>query len=476
MKSVSIKERLSEQLDLIYNDISSKYDRAMNQATEESPVQIVSGILEDFWNIPSNISIHDFEWEKDRQNKHKIEIPDIPTYKIRFAIEEGSWIVLLRNHFRPLLRDEFNRLLTLEDLIWNSGAAKLDDLSYYVIELQQVGEKWILPIYQLWKSNHDYGKWKDFAPLLIASVHQVIVQRGELMFEGGFRLYRSKLRKLNAIEQINGPSMWVDKSRQILDGVKTDIEKAGDDELTNTIITTLAIFQKELQTRSNTVQNTAKEEDTTRDVFNWQQLDPSNIEDRDEFGEYLITKLYLRPEENPIDAAKALITTELTSQDYSDKQIKELVDRFSTLIEPNDVEEIIEKIQSTIIKLLLDVKRFEIEEAKHHKNLKEIDQLDIWDAFEDNLVRIKRIGETDRKEEQLNKSIDNLYNYLLERDLEPTQIFEYIMDGFIRISNIDNGAVNREIPDLNNDMPLNIYDQLIQSKIKSEIANILWKN
>ena len=128
-----------------------------------------------------------------------MEIPDISTYQMRFAIEEGAWIVMFRSYFPNLLKNQVGKLEKLEEMIWNSSKALDEDYAFYLIELENVTKLWVNPLLEYWLSEHDFGKPRDFAIRLTSSIFSISSYKGINIYDGGLRLFQSKMEDLDTL-------------------------------------------------------------------------------------------------------------------------------------------------------------------------------------------------------------------------------------------------------------------------------------
>ena len=144
--------KLENQYQSIFDELTAIFDRYTDTENKDFElrysemdlnVRKVSKIISEYWNIPIDLVVSDFNEEIIRKKENQMEIPDVPTYQIRFALEEGSWIVLLRVNLFKLIKSNFSRLLSLEEIIFKTGKGIDDDCAYYLIEIDQISRHWI---------------------------------------------------------------------------------------------------------------------------------------------------------------------------------------------------------------------------------------------------------------------------------------------------------------------------------------------
>jgi hypothetical protein len=453
-----IKEKPGSSIDIqyqsIFDELTAIFDRYNISEIEDFPekhsdldanIKIVTNIIGSFWNISLDNVVSDFEAEINRKIKNEMQVPDVPTYQIRFALEEGSWIVLLRNEFPKFLRSQLIRLVTLEDTIFKTGKAIDDDCAYYLIELDQISKNWINPFTQHWVNEHEYSKNIDFVIRVIASIFNTNQERGTEIYAGSIRLMHSKLSVLQRVKQIESSSNWALNARSIFEILEKELATNEYSSDVLNLFVTLSTLQKEMIRLDAKKSEESQQQDTIQysivDKIGWNNLDIDDDDSLEFFFDALLIVLYDFPDDDPLIAAQKLLDQFLeeiklprnVSKKYIDLLENEIETQASRILEAELRDRaIVELIEEFLPSLFVQIKQGAgssplITPEMGQKRIKQDDQ---WENFEAQLLRIKRITEEELAVETFKKVLRSNYNLLIDRAISPIKSVELIATNF----------------------------------------------
>ncbi|MCE7733381.1 MAG: hypothetical protein GPJ54_00795 [Candidatus Heimdallarchaeota archaeon] len=460
------REKLDKKLVSLYksifNELTSIFDRFNVSELQDFPekfadidtnIKIVSKIISSYWNLSLDVIIPDFEAEIKRKIENQMEIPDVPTYQIRFALEEGSWIVLLRIEFPKILRSQLSRLVTLEDTIFKTGKAIDDDCAYYLIELDLISQNWIKPLTQYWKTDHDFSKIIDIGSRLISSIFNTQEERGGEIFAGSIRLMQSKMSILERVLQIESTSNWALKARSIYDSLTEQIEKGKYENDILNMFFTISALQKEI------IRLDSKKSDEKEDLdslqysimskIGWENLEIDDDDSLEFFSDALLMVLYDLPFDDPILAAEKLLDqffseikmSKKLERGYRKLLSSELENQTSQLIELEVRDRVIvEVIEEFLPSLFVQMKQGLVVDSLD-SGISKLDQIlksDQWENYEAQLSRIKRISDQKIAVETFKKVLRSNYNVLIGETLTPHKAVELLSLNFISVLKIEN--------------------------------------
>ncbi|MHA2028049.1 MAG: hypothetical protein ACW99A_07990 [Candidatus Kariarchaeaceae archaeon] len=462
-----LDKNIENQYKSIFDELTAIFDRFNISEIEDFEekytgldinIKIVSKIIGSYWNISLDNVVSDFEAEINRKIKNEMQIPDVPTYQIRFALEEGSWIILLRNEFPKLLRSHLIRLVTLEDTIFKTGKAIDDDCAYYLIELDQISKNWIRPFTQYWVNEHEYSKNIDFVIRVISAIFKTNQERGHEIYAGSIRLMQSKISVLQRVNQIKTSSNWALNARSIFATLEEELSLNNYSSDVLNLFVTLATLQKEMLRLDTKKNEDSQKQDLIQysivDKIGWNHLDVDDEESLEFFFDALLIVLYDFPDDDPLIAAQKLLMQFLEEIKLPKKVSKKYIDLLESEIETQtsqilEVEmrdkAIVELIEEFLPSLFVQIKQgasssplISADEANVKSKLD-----DQWGNFEAQLLRIKRIDDIKLATDTLKKVLRSRYNVLINDAISPYKSAELIATNFKSILDLTNLEIDK---------------------------------
>ncbi|OLS24120.1 MAG: hypothetical protein HeimC2_23940 [Candidatus Heimdallarchaeota archaeon LC_2] len=454
--------KLENQYQSIFDELTAIFDRYTETETTDFElrysemdinVRKVSKILSEYWNIPIDLVVSDFNEEIIRKKENQMEIPDVPTYQIRFALEEGSWIVLLRVNLFKLLKSHFSRLLTLEEIIFKTGKGIDDDCAYYLIEIDQISRHWISTYGKYWVSEHEFSKDIDSTIRCISAIYSVHIDRGKDIYSGSIRLMASKMSVLSRVNGIETNSNWALKAKSVFEDLKNQLNKEKYSREVLNLFVALSILQKEIiQIESIKTEETHKEETLQyliSEKIGWYGLDLSDEESVEYFSDNLLFVLYDLPHSDPITAVQYLLSKFFIEIDINDQIGSKYTELLNAKLEmrsekylelENRDKQIVEVIEEFLPAMFIQIKN-EIavsEIVAEPSKFEQITKSDMWANFEAQLQRIKRIDSTELSNDTFKRVIKSNYNLLISEFLSPMETIELMVSNFISIFSLEN--------------------------------------
>ncbi|MCY3412929.1 MAG: hypothetical protein INQ03_14925 [Candidatus Heimdallarchaeota archaeon] len=446
-----IVDRYKSDLKDIFNKLTEKYDNIQSHQFEDfmkeedisELVKRVIYVIKEYYKISPKIAVNDFNEEKTRLLDNNVTLTEIPTYLLSFSLEEGTWIVFFRGYYTRILKNKFDRLLTLESLI-ESGKGQIEDYAYYLLELSQISLNYIIPLFPLWKTDHIDGKFKDLSTRIVSGIYDVSFEGGHALLEGAKRVFNSKLKYLKKINSISEYYPWLEEAKNILTKIEKELqlEKLHDDTLA--FLTILAILQKEIIIHrqrelksSKDVKKTSIGESQLINDLGWEELDPYDINRVEEFKDKVLNLLYNQPEEKPIEAAVTLLETILNTlkvktnlkSSLLTQLRKNIDDRLQNISDKNKQS----KMEVELIQLFLPNILIKLRSTKNAYDEMEYDETFIaeneyWDKFDDNLMRVRRVSDKEKSTQIISQTIINAYKFLILNKMPISDSVKFLID------------------------------------------------
>ncbi len=434
------------------------HDLLMNQFNAETgtlddqvfngldPVTIKTiNIISSHFGIEVDHVISDFSNELERLERSNQSMMDTPTYILQYALDEGTWSVLFRKLLGRIIEGKFANILKLDDLIWNTGASTAEDRIYYLVEFKQLTESYIAPLYNIWKKEHQEKNYQFIAKKIISGVYNVLFQDSDPIYEGSKRVLQSKLDYIEDDGSSDSYPPWATEARELcksLQGYYENEEFQGD---LNLYLITTALIQREIlidkhEKRKKNAAKIKKLGNYSELVYRleWDKLDPNNLHSVEEFKGKVVNELYNQLEESPIEAAQNLlleilngISLEKTTTDKLVKSFQFIIDKKKTTIQdPIERDSIlVETIQDQLPKILIKL-RSNPEIIRKETAREDINDLPIWNSFEENFKRVRRLKDRKISYPLITKLINSTYKIIIEKSYRPGETANIIIDKF----------------------------------------------
>lgn len=457
MRKQSIKEEIeiSKLYDLILTELAKEYSKYNTEKIpkkyEVSELNLttlqIAEIISEVYLLSNKLVISDFRFEIARLKSKNYSLNDIPTYNIRFSIEEGSWIILLRNKFPLITQKIFDRLFLLEDTIYESGKGITEDFAYYILEINELAKNYLHNLFSRWKNDHIGGNTREIAIRIIGSIYQVQFDQAETLLEGGLRVLQSKMSDLLQLKEIEAFSHRITHAKNILEKLEKSIRNDDLQDEYYGFVTILTLFQKQIiehqqkkKQRKLEKYQTDKSHSEISNLLGWDNFDPDDTESIEEIRETLINLLFEQPDADPLDAARNLLKRILVGLNVRKNRIEEIIFSFvkSILSRTEHLDDEIEKtakvveliqmiLPTTIIRLKQDTSAFK----RHTIEIEEMKGLEMWDCFEDNIRRARRNADIQQGIQIILKSMQSIVSDLSAKRIPFTEIVVLSVDQII---------------------------------------------
>ncbi|NHJ38642.1 MAG: hypothetical protein FK731_01320, partial [Asgard group archaeon] len=109
------------------SEIASKY-----QINEE--IAKIIFVLDFEYNINQDLSSNYYKYEIERLKKVNFQLPNVYSFLIRFAIEEGFWIKYLTIDLPNKMKNKISKLMTIDRSLFGDLEGSKEDSALYMIE------------------------------------------------------------------------------------------------------------------------------------------------------------------------------------------------------------------------------------------------------------------------------------------------------------------------------------------------------
>ncbi|MEA2071065.1 MAG: hypothetical protein U9O98_07220 [Asgard group archaeon] len=152
-------------------------------------------------------------------------MPDIFTFRVRFAVEEGFWIKYLTLDFPSKLTWDMKKLFALEHSLFGDKEADREDSALYIIERAYVRKKVIEPLIDAWLKDHPRSNYRRAICTIISLMQAKAQEKACYIVDELQEQLRSKVESVQYIISELPAHGFVKKALNTLQKVKTSLEK-----------------------------------------------------------------------------------------------------------------------------------------------------------------------------------------------------------------------------------------------------------
>ncbi len=437
---VKIHDLLMNQFDVETGNLDDQVFNGLDPVTTKT-----INIISTYFEVDIDHVISDFSSELERLEKSNQTIMDTPTYILQYALDEGTWSILFRKLLGRIIEGKFANILKLDDLIWNTGASTSEDRIYYLVEFKQLTENYIAPLYNIWKEEHQDKSHEFIAKRMISGVYNVLFQDSNSVYEGSRRVRGCKVEYIEDDEAADSYPPWATEARELYGSLQKYYQNEEFQGDLNLYLITTALIQREIlidkhEKRKKKAAKLQKLGNYSELVYRleWDKLDYNNLHSVEEFKGRVVNELYNRLEESPIEAAQNLLLEILNGISLDKMTNTKLVDSFqfiidnkkSTIQDPIERESIlVETIQDQLPKILIKL-RSNPEVIRKETAREDINDLPIWNSFEENFKRIRRLKDNNISYPLITKLIKSTYKIIIEKSYRPDETANIIIEKF----------------------------------------------
>lgn len=202
----------------IYTKLSELYN-SFEEGMRE--VERIATIIEKEYDVRKVLVVDDLDYfmtslNVDMENQ-------IPTFMIRFVIEEGAWIVILRRDMNEFCNTMLKKLKTMEEQIWISQKAEPEDGVFYLLELKSIAEENIIPFLEYFRTDHGISSVNKFLPYFVATIASSFEKRGTEIVKGALRLLNKKLNDILPDSKIVFNTQWFTDAKEFGNQLQSEI-------------------------------------------------------------------------------------------------------------------------------------------------------------------------------------------------------------------------------------------------------------
>jgi len=306
---------LKERYKKIYNRLSTCYDpneRIYSEEGFDPHLTKIAVIIEKEYGIKTKIVLQDFKFKIKSLNLLSDVI--IPTFYVRFAIEEGAWTVIERVIAREMLLQKFGKLINLENQIWREKSANPEDAIFYLLELQDLGKTYIREMLEYWRLDHGLSEISKFLDYFAAILVNTYINRGHEIVEGAIRILQSKTRDFIDVRKGEFTTHWFTSALEYVNKLSEDLGKYTEERIVSPELMEAIIVQIILQTE---IRKTKSGMSLTQDEFqrkkavlenlNWQEFDPEDPDQVKAFENNTLEALLLLEGGSPMTQVNELL-------------------------------------------------------------------------------------------------------------------------------------------------------------------------
>jgi hypothetical protein len=428
----------------LFNAEMSAFDEELFSGIDPSAAKTIQLVSSNF-NIEIALLISDYTCELDRMKVSGQAMMDTPTFILQYALNEGTWSLIFRKLLGMMIEGKLKNILKLDNLIWNTGGSTAEDRVYYLVEFKQITDNYITPLYNRWLKEHPGEDHEILARRMISGVYNVSSIASDQIYEGSKRVLRSKLDYLEDDSTADSYPPWATEAHELYKSLQHYYKNEEYHGELNLYLITTALIQREIlidkhKKRRKTAAKIKKLGNYSELVYNlgWDKLDHNNLHSVEEFKARVVNELYNRQEESPIEAAQNLLLDILNGISLHKITILKIVDSFqfiidkkkSTVQDPIERDSIlVETIQEQLPNILIKL-RSNPEIIKKETAREDVQDLPIWNSFEENFKRVKRLKDKGLSYPLITKLITSTYKIIIAKSYPPDDTAYIILDKF----------------------------------------------
>ncbi|MGC9781472.1 MAG: hypothetical protein HZR80_19690 [Candidatus Heimdallarchaeota archaeon] len=224
---ISSKETLKESLEAFNKIKTSIQDRILERTSAVSeigykeiakelkvPEEIakVIYVLEYDYDVPRKLSADYFTFEEKRLKKTNYELPDIYSFCIRFAMEEGFWIKYIANDFSKKMLRKVAKLITLDRSLFGDLAGDMEDSALYIIERYYIINKTIKPVIVSWVKEHQSSSYYEAAKYIVSGMRHKSMKKAKVIIDELYNRLKANIDSLKFIILELETKGWANKA------------------------------------------------------------------------------------------------------------------------------------------------------------------------------------------------------------------------------------------------------------------------
>ncbi|NHJ49718.1 MAG: hypothetical protein FK733_18145 [Asgard group archaeon] len=200
----------------IASDIASKY-----QIHEE--IAKVVFVLEFEYNLPQELSVDYFKYEMQRLADANFQLPEIHTFLIQFALEEGFWIKYITNDFIKKIKHKLSKLHILNRSLFGDLEGNIEDSALFIIERSFLISEFIRPMLHTWIKEHQRSTYYDAALSIICGISRNPMEKGKTIINDLCQKLDANFDSIKEIIIELKTKAWAQKAITELDEVQQEL-------------------------------------------------------------------------------------------------------------------------------------------------------------------------------------------------------------------------------------------------------------
>jgi len=169
-------------------------------------------VMEFDYNINRKFSANFYNYELKRLEKVHFELPSIPSFLLRFSLEEGFWIKYLTIDLLKKLRLKISKLLALDRSLFGHSKGSKEDSALYILERIFLIENIIKPLLIFWIKDHHSATCYDAAASFLCSIQGKAMEKAPKIVEDLCNRFYANISSLKEIIMALDANGWAGKA------------------------------------------------------------------------------------------------------------------------------------------------------------------------------------------------------------------------------------------------------------------------
>jgi hypothetical protein len=182
-------------------------------------------VLEFEYNISQELSANYYKYEIARLKKVKFQLPEVYSFLIRFAIEEGFWIKYLTTDLPSKLKPKMSKLITIDRSLFGDLEGNKEDSALYMIERTFLIDEIIRPMLKIWVKEHQRSTYYDAAISNICMMNKKAKEKGKIIIAELCNRLQSNIESLKEIISELDSKGWAQKAIADFNELQNNLDK-----------------------------------------------------------------------------------------------------------------------------------------------------------------------------------------------------------------------------------------------------------
>jgi hypothetical protein len=222
----TIQDHLLERTNVVSEEIVEQIVRETQLSNELAKI---AQVLDFEYDLPKKLVTNYFQSELVRLQAANYDLPDIYSFRVRFAIEEGFWIKYLTIDFPQLLLQKMSKLQSLDRSLFGDMRGDKEDAPLYLLERVYLCNEYIRPVLHTWVKEHQRSNYYDAVSSFTVTALRKAYTKAEAIIEELLERLETNLESIATIINELKAAGWILKAKNELEELQKAIRQCKSD-------------------------------------------------------------------------------------------------------------------------------------------------------------------------------------------------------------------------------------------------------